>query len=860
MKNPSKRPPKFPSWLAKCISRKEENYSLLGDLEEDYLFFLKKKGRRKASLWYWYQIFSSLPRLLKNSFLWSFIMFRNYLLIAVRNIKKHKGISFINIIGLSVGLAICIVIFLFVRDEWSYDLFHKNSNRLYRVIRVDNRDSDQQRIALTQAPLASSLKENYREIEEATTFNYGGGTVSHGDKYFANLRIGFTTPSFFRMFSYEFLNGNPERVLDEPHSVVLTNETALRLFGGKNPIGDSIEFSEQVDLKVTGIIREPQKSHIDFDLIVPLSLHKEFGVDLSSFNRFNYTTYVLLHEQLSSKEVDKKLFTYLDSIYGPDSRMALELQPLSKIYLHSSSYDYDVHARTSDIRVLIIFSLIAVFTLLIACINFMNLATARSERRMREVGIRKVIGATRIQLIRQFISESILMAFVAMFMAVFLVELLLPFFNSIFMKHMSFIKSFNIFGMLVLLAFVLFAGFIAGSYPAFFLSAFIPINSLHGKHKKGNEKSLIRKLLVVGQFTVSIVLIIMTTVLYKQLHFMQHKKLGYNKERMVCIPMSQEVRSRYEALKNSFLDSSNVVSLTAADNLPTWQGPSYYLEEWEGRNSEKVIKMHECAVDYDYFKTFEMEIIHGRTFSRDLITDMNSSLLVNEEAARQMNMTDPVGKYLGSNENKRLIIGIVKDFHHDSLRNRIQPMTFKLDPENTNYIIFRLSTGTLAEKLVSLEDKWKKIIQNQPFNYYFLDQFLNRNYQPEIIIGKAITFFSMLAIFIASLGLFGLAAFTAEQRTKEIGIRKILGASSIEIFTLLARDFTLRVAAAGIIAVPISYLGAVTYLKNYAFRTSLGVLVFVLPILASLFLALFTVSYQSIRASRINPSTSLRYE
>ncbi|MBN2246461.1 MAG: FtsX-like permease family protein [Candidatus Aminicenantes bacterium] len=540
--------------------------------------------------------------------------------------------------------------------------------------------------------------------------------------------------------------------------------------------------------------------------------------------------------------------------------MALELQPLSKIYLHSSAYDYDVQTQTSDIRVVYIFSLIAIFTLLIACINFMNLATARSERRMREVGMRKVIGATKIQLIRQFISESILMAFLAMFIAVFLVELLLPFFNSIFIKHMSFIKSFNIVGMLVLLAFVLFTGFIAGSYPAFFLSSFLPINSLQGKQKKGNEKSLIRKLLVVGQFTVSIVLIIMTTVLYKQLHFMQHKKLGYDKERMVSIPMSQEIKSRYEALKNSFLESSDVVSFTAADNLPNWQGPSYYLEEWEGRNTDKIIKMHECTVDYDYFKTFDMEIIQGRTFSRDFSTDMDSALLINEEAARQMNMTAPVGKHLGSSENERQIIGVVKDFHHDSLRNRIQPMTFQLDPENTNYLIFRLSTGVLPEKLVYLEDKWKKIILNHPFSYYFLDQVLNRNYQPEIIIGKAISFFSILAILIASLGLFGLAAFTAEQSTKEIGIRKILGASSLEIFTLLAKDFTLRVAAAGIIALPLSYLGAVTFLKNYAFRTSLGVLVFILPILASLFLALLIVSYQSIRASLINPSTFLRYE
>ncbi|MBN2246462.1 MAG: ABC transporter permease [Candidatus Aminicenantes bacterium] len=305
MKNPSECPPKFPSWLAKSISRKEENFSLLGDLEEDYLFFLKQKGRRKASLWYWNQILSSLPHLLKNSFLWSFIMFRNYLLIAVRNIKKHKGFSFINIFGLSVGLAICIIIFLFVRDEWSYDLFHENSNRLYRVIRVDNRDSDQQRIALTQAPLASSLKENYPEIEDTATFNFGGGTVRCGDKYFANLRTGFTTPSFFLMFSFEFLSGNPEEALNESHSVVLTDETAWKLFGGKNPIGESIEFCEQVDLKVTGTIREPQNSHIDFDLIVPLSLHEEFGVDLNSFNRFNYTTYVLLHALIPPEEMNK---------------------------------------------------------------------------------------------------------------------------------------------------------------------------------------------------------------------------------------------------------------------------------------------------------------------------------------------------------------------------------------------------------------------------------------------------------------------------------------------------------------------------------------------------------------------------
>ncbi|MBN1272913.1 MAG: ABC transporter permease [Candidatus Aminicenantes bacterium] len=857
MKNRRLTPPPFALWIVRTFSRSEDNFSVLGDMEEEFFLRSQEMGLCRAKWWFRFQVLQSLPRFLRNSLVWSFVMFKNYFIVALRNVKKQKGYSFINIAGLAVGMAVCILILLVVRDEFSYDRFHEKADRLYRVIRVDNRDTDQRRIALTQAPLADALKQTFPEIEEAATFNYSGGSIRISDEYFPGIRISLTDPSFFRMFSFDFLRGDPDTALNDPHSVVITEEESEKFFGPKDPLGKVLEFRGLVDLKVTGVFRKPRHSHIELGLIMSKELYREAGVDIQTWQRFNYTTYVLLRKNVRPEDVNSKLFTFLDSIFSADTRMALELQPLKRIYLHSG-FDYDVMIRTSDIRLSVILSIIAIFILVIACVNFLNLATARSEKRMREVGLRKVVGASRSQLIRQFLSESVFLAFLAAAVAVILVEFSLPFFNNLLQKDMTLFGTMSPGMIFSLCAIAMITGLAAGVYPAFVLSSLQPVCTVQGKPKKG--RNFLRRLLVVSQFAVSLILVILTVVVYKQLHYMQHKKLGYDKENLVCISLDQENKGRYSALKNSFLSMPQVENVAAAMNLPNWQGPSYNLENWEGKESDSSIQMHHGYVDYDYFETYKMEIIQGRGFSKEFSADKRTSLIVNEEAVRRMGMEDPIGKQLDTLDGPGRIIGVVKDFHFDNLRNKISPMLFQLEPANTRFVIVRIQPGNIQRTINSLEKRWKEVVSNQPFRYAFLDDVLNLIYIFEITIGKTILFFSGLAVFIACMGLFGLASYTAEQRTKEIGIRKVLGATIPNIMAILSQEFSKRVVLAGLIACPLAYLGAGMILSHYAYRTSLDVLIFLLPVVGAFILAFFTVSFQSVKAALSRPVDSLRHE
>lgn len=857
MKKRRRSPPQFAFWIARRFSRSEDHFSVLGDMEEEFFFQIQEMGLRRARCWYRAQVFKSLPLFFKNSFVWSCVMFKNYLSVAFRNLKKQKGYNLINISGLAVGLAVCILIMLVVRDELRYDRFHENADRLFRVIRVDNRDADQHRIALTQAPLAEALKQTFPEVEEAATFNYSGGSIRVGSEYFPDIRISFTDPSFWRMFSFDFIRGDPLTVLDDPHSVVITDDESEKLFGNKNPIGRVLEFRGFVDLKVTGVIRKPRHSHIDLGVIMSKELYREFGVDIQTWQRFNYTTYVLLQKNARPEDLNRKLFTFLDSVFSPDAQMALELQPLKRVYLHSR-FDYDVMTRTSDVRLSAVLSLIALFILMMACINFMNLSTARSEKRMREVGLRKVVGASRSQLIRQFLCESVFMAFLAAAVSVILVELSLPFFNNLLRKELIFLGVLSPGMIFSLCGIAMVTGLAAGSYPALVLSSLRPVYTVQGKPKKGGH--FLRRLLVVSQFAVSLILVILTIVVYKQLHYMQQKNLGYDKENLICMSIDQKNRNRYSVLKNSFLSLPEVENVTAAMNLPNWQGPSYNLENWEGREDDSVIKMHHGYVDVDYFETFKMEIIQGRGFSKEFPADKLSSLVVNEEAVKRMGMKDPIGKNVTTLEGQGHIIGVVKDFHFDNLRNKISPMLFQLEPVSTQYIIVRIRPGDIPHTLHSLEKRWKEAVSDRPFRYAFLDDVLNRNYVFEVTIGKTVLFFSGLAVFIACMGLFGLASYTAERRTREIGIRKVMGASLPNIIALLSREFSRRVVLAGLLACPLAYLGAGMILSHYAYRISLGILIFLLPVCGFFVLSLATVSVQSVRAALSRPADTLRHE
>ena len=847
-------------FFLKRIANEKDTGLILGDLEEEYNDMAEIRGEFRARLWYWILLLISTPSFVKEHIYWRMIMIRNYLKIAFRNISKYKWYSSMNILGLAIGMACCILILLFVQDELKYDRFHEKGDRIGRVVTEFELSGKKTLSALTQAPLAQSLKDDFPEILEAATFNKrGGGLLRYKDKIFQPRSFQFTDPSFFRMFSHEFLKGDPKTALENPHSLVLTDDIVEKYFGTEDPLGSVLEVNNGPSLQVTGVIRKPRNTHIDLSHVVSKQLYRELGQDIDTWQTFNYTTYILLSDGTKFEEVENKIASYMDKYWTEDNNIKFRVQPLNRIYLHSN-LSYDVHTRTSNIVMVYLLSLIAVFVLIIACVNFMNVSTARYERRSREVGLRKVVGAHRRQLIFQFIGESIVLAGLSVLLAAFLVELILPSFNALALKDLGFFRSLGVSTVLGLVSIAIFTGFLAGSYPAFFLSGFKPVATLKSVSRSTGKGRGIRRFLVICQFFVSIVLVISTVMVYKQLRFMQNKKLGYDKEHVVCFTMNPQIKNMYDSFKNELLQNPSILNVTAIQNIPNWAWPSYRLADWDGREEGQEFSMRHGAVESDFFETMKMEIVKGRGFSREFPADMNSSLIINEEAARQMGMEDPLGKEMAMIGYKGRIIGVVKDFHFDSVRQNITPLVLELAPQNTQYMLVRISALDIPNSLQAIERTWDNFVKGYNFGFTFLDDALNRNYQIEIRLGQIVTFFTALALFIACMGLFGLASYTAERRTKEIGIRKALGAGVTSVVVMLSKDFGKWVLMANLLAWPTAYFISMKILNQYAYRTSIDLLVFLLPTFMSLLLAVLTVSYQAVRAALANPARSLRYE
>jgi ABC-type antimicrobial peptide transport system permease subunit len=713
-------------------------------------------------------------------------------------------------------------------------------------------------IAITAAPLAAALKKDFPEIIESACFNFaGGGLVKYGDKSFEEGFFTFTDPSFFKMFTFTFLKGSPQTALQDPLGVVLSEKTANKYFGNKNPMGEVLEIKDRVNLTVTGVIQTPKNSSFTVDFIVSNHLYDKYGVDITRWGSWNYITFVMLHGKADTDQLKSQIYRYYKKRW-PDTTARLILQPLERMYLYSI-FLYDKF-NSSSIYFIYIFLLLAVFILLIACVNFMNLSTARSARRMKEVGLRKVEGANKKQLIRQFLGESILFALIALLFAILLVELALPFLNQMIFREMSLYGSLNLAMVLGLILIALITGIIAGSYPAFFLSSFRVVNVLKGYGQKGGKGSLMRKILAIGQFAVSILLIIAITVLYKQLHYIRNANLGYDKEQLVYVHMNADIKKSYDAVKNELLKEPGIINVTAALNLPYWTWPAVTLSYWEGSHIHKEIILHRLSVDYDFFKTFKMNILQGRSFSREFPSDTSSALIVNEEAVRQMKMENPLGKHISAGKYKGKIIGVVKDFHFDILRNKINPLVIKLDPRDTDYMLIRVHPDSIPMTLAAIENQWKSFSPDYPFKFTFLEDLLDRIYLVEVLIGKLVSVFTVLAIFLSCMGLFGLASFMTQQRTNEIGIRKAFGASISGIVQLLSKEFLMWIVVANAIAWPIAFLLMNWFLQIYAYRTSIGVWPFLLAGMLALLIVVLSVGSQSIRTAKTNPVEALRYE
>ena len=853
MNNPHRPPPRIASYLLERLILPEIRSGVMVDFTEEFNWIYQNRSRWLAITWYWAQIFQLTPGFFRNLFYWKVIMFIHNFKLSLRNIKRHKIFSFINVSGLAVGLACCMLLLLWVQDELSYDRFHEHGKHIYRVIEKNQYDSGISYSASTPAPVAPLIKSQAPEVTDFARFWPETFTFKYGKKSFP-LYSGIIDPSFLSIFSFPLVKGDPDTTLKNPYSILLTEESAEKIFGNEDPLGKTFLF-EGKDVAVTGIIANiPRNSHLQFACLVPLSLAEELGVSLDNWAHSSYFSYVKLHDEASLSAVNGKI-KELEKIHAPGgSKSELLLQPLTKIYLYGLN-------STGPIAYVYIFSLVALFCLVLAGINFINLTTARSSQRAKEIGLKKVVGAKRWQIIRQLLSETLFFTLASLALAVFTVILVLPAFNHLSGKQITLdIQSYPEMGLGLILITIL-TGLLAGSYPAFFLSSFKPVKTLKGiSYIEGHGGApRLRKTLVIFQFALSIALIICTTIINNQLNYKRNMDLGIDIANVICVPVDN-LEDDYAMLKSELRQNPHIINVTATSFPLAYYSVGTSAADWEGKEKGERVSMGLAMVDFDTFDTFKLQMAAGRPFQQEFATDATEAFIVNETAVLAMGMQDPVGKKFSWNRTKGRIIGVVKDFHNRSLHQEIQPFVFLVSPPWYRYLSIKINPAANAEALDFLKDKWKELRPGQDFSNFFLDSYIDGFYRSEQRMEKVLQYFTFIAIFISCLGLFGLTTFSSGQRTKEIGIRKVLGASVSRIIVMLSQDFTKRVLLANVIAWPVAYYFMHLWLQSFAYQTRIDIWVFLMAAALAMLIALLTVSYQSIRAALANPVDSLRYE
>jgi putative ABC transport system permease protein len=788
-------------------------------------------------------------------------MFKNYLTVAVRNIRRQKLYTTINVAGLAIGMASSILILLFVFGELSIDKFHKHADSIYRVYAIIKESGEKLPVALTPKDVAGALKKDLPEVVNSVCLARGGNILlKYTDQWFNEKQVGYTYPSFFEIFSLSFVRGNAEKALSEPNSIVLAESLAKKIFKAANPIGKTLHVKDIGDLMVTAIIKDKKNSHIRSKAILPFHLYKDPDGEFKPWSRYHYTSYVLLEKDANFEAVNQKVADYLKINVDPKTTLQFQLQPLKEIWLHSHLF-YDFFSPPYDIRVIYMLVTVAAFILLTACMNYMNLATVQSERRTKEVGLRRVVGAGRVQIMLQFLGESVLLSCISLIFAIILAEIFLPGFNNLIeIKELVLFDPNNLPILLLFLTVAVVTGTISGSYPALFISSFQPAAIMNRKIGKGARGALLQKIFIVSQFIVSIVLIITTVTLYRQVQYMQGKDLGYDPQNLIYIPITENIRQRYDHIKTNLLLHPEITHVTSVMNLPTWRGPSAQLAKWEGNSSGKKIWMYHGSVDHDFIDTFQMQILRGRNFAKGSSADAKPGLILNEAAVRLMELEDPIGKQFSMWNHEGQIIGVVKDFHFNNVKYKVDPIVLKIAPTETRWMIIRVLPGNISETLSFIENIWRRVEQDFPFSLKFLDKSLDEMYLLEQKMAEVFSYGAALAIFIACLGLFGLSAFTSQRRTKELAIRKTCGASLCRIVSLLSAEFVKLVLIANLIAWPIAYFALNQWLRNYAYRIDICAGSFLLSAFLALIIALITVGYQAIKAARANPVEALRYE
>ncbi len=800
-------------------------------------------------------------------------MLQNYLKIALRNLMRHKGYSLINVLGLSVGVACCVLIGLFIHDEFRVNRFHTKSDRIYKLIREMRNDDGTRDMGFgTSGAAGPALKKDYSEIETVVRYlSWGYIWTTYKDRKF-NQRFCLTDPDFLEVFDFELVKGDRATVLKEPLSILVTEATAQRFFGNDDPIGKVLTVDDRYMggvYTITGVLKNtPRQSTMQFDIVCATvntywtrNVFENWAVDSTWRPAHNY---ILLREGADVKALEAKLPEFMAQYMGDEivKKSTYFLQPFERIYLYSR-VDYGI-SYYSDITYVYLFAIIGLFILLIACINFMNLSTARSARRAREVGLRKVVGAYRAQLIRQFLGETFLTALLAGLLSLIIVKFSLSLLNNFAQKTIALEGQTLWYAIVGLFVLTVLVSLLSGGYPALFLSSFRPVTVLKGTLVSSVRSGRLRQILVVFQFAISTFLIAGTYTVYQQLNYVQNKNLGFDKDLMVMtwlFSTDRRLTDNYLNIKNEFLKHPNILKASAGHSTMGYGGQLDRVFP-EGKGGEDW-RMRVMGVDEAFLDTYNLELTAGRNFSLSVTTDTSQAFILNETAVKRLGWTEPIGKEFGwaaHNREKGTVIGVVKDFHNRSLHEVIRPVAIAMWQPKFNVLSLKIRGTDIDETLKYIGEIWRKYIPEKPFEYRFLDENLASSYLAEQRIGTLITVFAGLAIIIACLGLFGLAAFTAEQRTKEIGIRKTLGASVPNIVRLLSREVVILVLLANLIAFPLAYWVMNEWLAGFAYRIDLGALIFVLSGLLTMAIAIMTVSTQAIRAALTDPATALRYE
>jgi putative ABC transport system permease protein len=788
-------------------------------------------------------------------------MFKNYFKIAFRNIRKHKGYSFINIAGLAIGIACCMLIIFYVGFELSYDSYHKDMERIYRIGLDRNLPGEKDTCATVGYPLAAYLKKNLPQVEYAGRIKPAYVLIKKEDEVFYENNFFYVDNDIFNIFTIPFIRGNAEQALINPGTIAISQRMANKYFGEEDPLGRILSVNSK-DFLITGIVKDPPlNTHFKYSFITSLndsSLPEEIR---NSWTASVVHTYLKLVPNTNNSDfvapiMNKVLEGHIDS-----ETLNFFLQPVKDIHLHSHLSD-ELEPPGNPFY-LYIFSTIALLILMIACINFINLSTARSANRAKEIGIRKVVGAVRNQLINQFIGESLFTTILSVFVTFILVIVSLPFFNRLVEIQFTVSDFFKFEFFISLVFIILFSGIIAGSYPAIFLSAFRPALILKGKLRLGTKRSTLRKIMVIGQFTISIILVISTITIYKQLSFMKNEKLGFSKEQKLIIPVQRgaNISENYETVKSEFLKHSRIIGATVSGGIPgrIWTQETYRLYN---ETEDKGQQMKTLFIDKDFISEYCIGLAAGRLLLKEINSIRETEFLINETAVRAFGLHSPqdsIGKQLLGWEGGK-IVGVVKDFHFQGLQQEIGPLVITNFSWMFSFITLNLSTEEIPQTLSFVQDKWEELFPGIPYEYYFLDEDFNRLYHSEEKTSTLIGVFTLMGVLVACFGLFGLASFMAEQRTKEIAIRKVHGARVPDAVSLLIKDFIKWILISNIIAWPVAYFAVNRWLQNFYYRVNLGIGIFILSCLTVLAIALLTISYQTIKTATTNPVDFLRYE